>query len=376
MKEFDFGIIGGGPAGSFVAFLLAAEGYSVSLFEKKIFPRETLCGEFLSYEVSAHLKDAGLFEGFLNLNPNIIKTFKMFTSRDKSVKADLKFIAFGLKRSAFDKYLLDESEKKGAYIFQPYSVSGIKRNNGFYIISADSRDEKSIEVKVNKIIGAYGKSNPLDRLLKRKFSETSTPYNGVKIHIPGELMRNYNRNEIHIYTAADLYCGINGVNDGDTTICFLEKRGLKDPPVKEKLLLLRKANRRFNEILHPDADQLIINTKVYGTGSIYFGRKDPVEEGIFMTGDAAGVIAPLAGDGIGMALESAVLLRDIFIKHKGEDESEDLYRDKWNAKFKRRLITAGITQKIMLSDFLLTPGVKLLNLFPGSINRLIDYTRK
>ena len=44
---------------------------------------------------------------------------------------------------------------------------------------------------------------------------------------------------------------------------------------------------------------------IFGTGNIYFGKKNLVENGIYMVGDASGIIAPLSGDGIGMAFESA-----------------------------------------------------------------------
>jgi flavin-dependent dehydrogenase len=43
-------IIGGGPAGSAAAILLARQGYDVVLLEKDRFPRHKLCGEFLSLE--------------------------------------------------------------------------------------------------------------------------------------------------------------------------------------------------------------------------------------------------------------------------------------------------------------------------------------
>ena len=73
-SNFEIGIIGGGPAGSAAAAYLAGYGFDVCLFEKKSFPRETLCGEFLSTEVIHFLKEINLFDEFISLNPNKIKS--------------------------------------------------------------------------------------------------------------------------------------------------------------------------------------------------------------------------------------------------------------------------------------------------------------
>ena len=63
--ETDILIIGGGPAGSTTALYLSKPGYDITLIEKKKFPRETLCGEFLSKEVTDILKELNIFQEFI-----------------------------------------------------------------------------------------------------------------------------------------------------------------------------------------------------------------------------------------------------------------------------------------------------------------------
>jgi menaquinone-9 beta-reductase len=341
MKKYDAAVIGGGPAGSYTAFLLASEGLSVCLFERKQFPREILCGEFLSYEVSNHLKAAGLFEEFLSLKPNKITSFRLHSSEGNSIAADFKFTAFGLKRSLFDEFLLRKAVLKGADVYQPYNVNSVKKEGESFFITAAGTEQLVIESR--RVIGAFGKRSTIDKQIGRDFTKETTPYNGVKIHLNKELFRNFPANEIHIYTGNDLYCGLNQVNDSDITACFLEKRKANDPPVREKFLSLKQENLFFRNIILDAAEEEIQRTKVYGTGNIYFGRKKIIDEEIYMTGDAAGIIAPLAGDGIGMAIESARLVSDaVLLDIAGNDGlGRKTYADQWERKFRRRILTAG-----------------------------------
>ena len=115
---------------------------------------------------------------------------------------------------------------------------------------------------------------------------------------------------------------------------------------------------------------------VYGTGNIYFGKRDIVRDGIFYIGDAAGVIAPLVGDGIGMAVQSARLVSNILFKNKLDKERTGTeYRKEWIKMFSRRISIAGIIQKCVLNNSLRNPGVKIISHFPGVIPTIIKYTR-
>ena len=53
-------VTGGGPAGAAIAALAAARGVRTLLIEKDRFPRDKVCGEFLSAEGCAVLARLGL----------------------------------------------------------------------------------------------------------------------------------------------------------------------------------------------------------------------------------------------------------------------------------------------------------------------------
>src|SRR3954468_14284206 len=61
-NSYDIAIVGAGPAGSSAAIRLAMAGKRVVLFEKAKFPREKLCGEFISPECLEHFTELGVLD--------------------------------------------------------------------------------------------------------------------------------------------------------------------------------------------------------------------------------------------------------------------------------------------------------------------------
>ena len=200
--NYDVAIIGGGPAGSMAANYLSRFGFNICLVEKKKFPREVLCGEFLSGEVISSLKELNLFEKFISLNPIQISKFKSVNQKGIVIQSDLSFPAYALKRSIFDDFLLNEAIKSGVNVYQPAEANFIKRGNDEFLVEIIKQsNRKEILVEANNVIAAYGKQNSLDKKLKRSFITSSSGMNGIKFHIPNNCIKDYPANEISIYTA-------------------------------------------------------------------------------------------------------------------------------------------------------------------------------
>ena len=176
-----------------------------------------------------------------------------------------------------------------------------------------------------------------------------------------------------------MYCGVNAVNDDTVTLCFLERRFASDVNPRTRINELMKVNDRFSELVSPDFESMIRSFPIYGTGDIYFGKKVLIESGVFMIGDAARVIAPLAGDGIGMAMESAQILSSVLVEGRRNSLPDDaislLYARRWRSRFQRRLRVAGTLQRLLLSQ-IGKRGVSLaLSGFPSLLSKTIQYTR-
>ena len=376
--RFDVVVVGGGPAGSVAARSLAAAGYSVALLEKQRFPRETLCGEFLSAEVAQTISDMGLESEFQALRPNPLKTFTLLPDRSRPISSSLGFTAYGVKRGAFDAMLLEAAGRAGVTIIQPAEVTGVERDQQEFVVACKyHREERTYRSRW--VIGAYGKSSPLDKRLGRSFAGTRTGYTGFKYHIPAGMIENLGNDEIAIALGPRIYCGISRVGGETVTLCALERREKGDVSSRERLGALARANPSFARLVTPAVLNILANLSPYGTGNLFFGTRVPVVNGVLMAGDSAGLIAPLAGDGIGIAMQQGRLIGRLFAEvHPRPDEREsfyETYRRESAMLFAHRKRIALLCQRIALSEAMRLAVTPVLALAPGLLKAAVRETR-
>jgi len=375
MVEYDVAIIGGGPAGSTAALYLYNLGFNVCLIEKKKFPRETLCGEFLSREVIDILKNLNLFDGFLKLNPNPITKFK-FYNNNSFLETKLIFPAYGIKRGIFDNFLLDTVKQKGITVLQPGEVKEIIRGKDFISLVVDN-GQSSQTILCSKVIAAYGKQNILDKKLNRKFVTHKSSLNGVKFHVDESLFNFLEKDTIQIFVANGIYCGVNSVGENKITLCFLENRREAQGNPKDQIKNLSNENKNFELLFANGFINEVNNVPVYG--NIFLGKRELTQNGIYFIGDSSVVIAPLAGDGIGMAMQSAKLISRTFEKQESgklsDAQTEQYYIREWKKLFKRRILIAKMIQNIIMNNRYMKIGYSVIKTFPGLLENIINSTR-
>ncbi len=376
--RFDAVVIGGGPAGSVAARCIAQTGRSVILLEKLPFPREKLCGEFLSAEVVAALRGLGLEKSFLALRANPLTGLTLLPGKGGPVRSPLGFTGYGIRRAAFDAMLLDAATADGVNVLQPAEAIGIERDgDGFLLQYSAGRQHHSL--RAAWVVGAYGKDSPLDRVLLRPFTGVRTGFTGIKFHLPVELLDDLRPREIVIALGPNMYCGVSLVDHETATVCCLERRAAGAKPARAQVRELALGNPDFGRLVTPEALQYLLQAPIYGAGNIFFGRRAAVEEGILMVGDAAGVIAPLAGDGIGMALEQARLLGGLFAEWRpGKEERKVLaerYRQGSANLLVRRRRVALLCQRLALTGMLRPCVTPLFSFAPGLLRATIRATR-
>ena len=342
--EYDIGIAGGGLAGLSLALLAADAGYTVVLFEKEQYPFHKVCGEYISRESYDFLLRLGL--PLRGLNLPVIKELEVsdMTGRLYNFKLDLG--GFGISRYTIDNLLYQLALKKGITVFTEEKVTDILFENDSHIIQTNKR-----RITANVVAGAYGKRSNLDVKWKRKFTDKKTNklnnYIGVKYHIRS----GFSKERIALHNFKNGYCGISAIEDDKYCLCYLTNA--------ENLSACNNSIKQMEEnVLHknPVLKRIFIESQfLYDApltiSQISFDKKTLVEDHVLMSGDAAGMITPLCGNGMSMAMHGSMLVFEEihhFLQGKiSRNEMESNYMHAWRKRFAVRLATGRVVQRFM-----------------------------
>jgi flavin-dependent dehydrogenase len=362
-------IIGGGLAGLTNAILLAKADFEVTLIERKKFPFHRVCGEYVSNEVLPFLKNIGIHPQ--DLGASKISKLVVTAPNGNALKADLDLGAFGISR-----YLLDFE------LFKKASALGVKFLEETKVVDIRFSDEK-FEVETNQqtlicdlVIGAFGKRSNLDQKLNRKFFYQRSPYVGVKYHIKTD----FPEDTIQLDNFKGGYCGLNKIDNDAYCLCYLaENKYLKEfgsiSSMEDNII---KQNPHLKYVFN---NSTFIWDKPETINEISFEQKSLIENHILMCGDTAGMIAPLCGNGMAIAIHSAKILSDCIIGICSEGVNPDkrknleqLYQQKWNSEFAFRLKTGRTIQQLFGHNFLTQIAITGLKMFPSLAQQIVKKT--
>lgn len=381
--QFDAAIVGGGPAGSSLAIRLAVGGLKVLLVEKAKFPREKLCGEFISPECLKRFDELGVlapmrFAGAVEIGRTVF-----FARSGRSVAVESEWfggrdsMAMGLSRAEMDNQLLERARFAGAEIREGTSAtgpmtSGDGRVSGITIRDADGQAD---EISAELVIDATGRH----RVLARRIAGQKTPRAGLvafKTHVTGASVP---ERDCEIYAFRGGYGGCVRVEDGLNNLCFIASAADAKAMGSDPDRVLREGmftNRRAADMLG--------NAKVAGEWHAvpisHFGRSSLVPAtGLITVGDAAAFIDPFTGSGILLALESASIASAAILEHFARDRDFSTfaaeYERRYAAAFGRRLRLCSMLRHASVFPFIAESLIAALSLSSGLRRRLARATR-
>jgi flavin-dependent dehydrogenase len=296
----DVIVIGGGPAGSTAATLLAQQGFSVTLLERERFPRFQIGESLLPYNndlfrrlgVTDQLQAGDFFPKygayFVTGDGSVSYTFRF----DKRLQDPYRN-SFQVKRAEFDHLLLRNAEKHGADVREETPVKSVELNGDRAVVNGELEARFVIDATGHH--GLLGEKQPIESLKKIAFF---AHYRGV----PRPEGRDAGNTVIVVLRNAWFWLipvdaevmSVGLVVDREHYLrCGLEPEELLNRTIAESSWI---AERMKN------AERI---TQLYARKDFSFRTKNMVGPNFALIGDAAGFIDPIFSTGVFMAMKSA-----------------------------------------------------------------------
>jgi flavin-dependent dehydrogenase len=370
-KIFDVGITGGGLAGLSLSILCAKAGYSVIVLEKESYPFHKVCGEYISLESWDFLEELGVPLSEMNLP--VIRRLLVSAPNGKHLEHMLPLGGFGISRYTLDAMLASLARKYGVTVLENTKVQDIHFKDELFHIQCPS-----FTVRCNVAAGTFGKRSNIDVQWKRNFTlqkaNRLNNYIGVKYHIKTDFPADL----IALHNFKNGYCGISKVDSEKYCLCYLttagnlQQSGNSIPRMEKEIL---QQNPFLKKIF---SESSFLYDSPVTIAQISFAKKNQVENHVLLSGDAAGMITPLSGNGMSMALHGSKIMFpaiNSFLKGKmSRDKMETQYNERWKKFFSKRLRAGRTIQRFFGSPALSNLLITGLKPFPGLVNRLVSAT--
>jgi menaquinone-9 beta-reductase len=315
MDACDVLIVGGGPAGSSCAWGLRSSGLEVAILDRQSFPRDKVCGGWITPQVLAELEiDARAYARDRVMQP--ITAFRTGWIGGPAIETDYRAtVSYGIRRREFDDYLLRRS---GARLLPPVALKTLRRENGAWIVNEAFR--------ARLVVGAGGHFCPVAKITGAK-----PPRENAVVAQEIEFEMN-DREQAGCRVRAEM---------PELYFC---------PDIKGYGWCFRKNN--FLNIGLGRLDQHRLAEHVAGflgflklTGRISFdlraalaghayllygvSERNLASDGVLLIGDAAGLAYKQSGEGIRPAIESGLLASQAILQAQGNYSRESLGTYGW-----------------------------------------------
>jgi len=369
---YDVVIVGGGLAGLSLSIQLARAGYSVMVFEKEKYPFHKVCGEYISLESWNFLEELGVPLSDWNLPA--IRRLLVTAPDGNCIEHDLPLGGFGISRYKLDGVLAGIAKSVGVKLLEEVKVNQVEFENKRFIVHPSS----SIACEALIACGTFGKRSNLDIRWKRNFvrqkNNALNNYIGVKYHIKADFPNDL----IALHNFSDGYCGISRVEDGKYCLCYLTTA--KNLQASDNSIATMEANilQRNPYLQQIFSTATFLYDQPLTISQISFSKKNQVQDHVLLIGDAAGMITPLCGNGMSMALHGSKIAFECmqqFLQEKIErHEMEQYFTDRWNKQFSRRMQAGRLIQRFFGNEFLSNLLIRSVKPFPKFVSWLIRKT--
>jgi menaquinone-9 beta-reductase len=388
-RVFDVIVAGAGPAGSTLALRLARAGRRTALVDSAVFPRQKVCGEYLSAAAWRILDDLGLG----SLRAGAVELDRMQVAVPSGRHLDCPFEAGAmpatLSRYRFDDALVGAAREAGVELFLERRVRQVHvaegTVGGVSLVDVHHAGEPD-ELEAPIVVAADGRRSQVVRDTGTLLGKPAGLV-GYKRHLPVDDMRPF-AGQIAMHSLPGGYLGICPVDDRTLNLCgLLPKQRLQEArgDVTAALRNWLSPRRPLAGLLDASLERPDESAESDGPGrwitmpDVAPQSAEPLVDGVLYVGDAMQTIEPLTGQGMTIALASARLAAEqILAAPRGRIQSDERRRYalewrrrfgpaiRWSAWFARLLRSPRTVASLMT---LTSPSARLSRAILGSVRR-------
>jgi len=302
--EFDVIVVGGGPAGSACATVLAGRGHSVAVLERARFPREKICGDTLNPRSWELLETLGVSGELRRSQLVAVSALRVFNSRGQCARSRILPQASrsltAVRRSLFDTVLLRHASRMGAQVFE--ETTAVEVEPGRWVRLKARHPGGSWTGSCRYLVGADGRNSTVARALLPRQDESGDGRIGLQWYTAAQERLT---DEIHLYLLPFGYFGIVSIGPEAANLAMvLDTRrtstGVRD--IAGLLQLMRHSNSAIDRTLR----DLTPLSPVQTTSPITPRPARRGRENVVLIGDAGRIVEPFTGEGIYFALRDGV----------------------------------------------------------------------
>lgn len=355
MNRYDVVVIGGGPAGSASALFLSGYGYKVALLDQATFPRDKVCGEFISPAADAILERLGVLSEIEALSPVRLSGVAISSYEKTGFAVEYPSLpgttrpmtSLSLPRFAFDRVLMERVGQAGVAVKEGHKVTDFIVEEG-QVAGVRGRDDSKtlFEFRASVVVDAGGRNSvSLRRFGLKKKSRGSGKIALAAHWTTAHPIKKY----CTMHISRPGYTGIAPTGEGQVNVVLVvDKKSLQGQNDLHDFYVRTVLQNPLRRNL---LDKGQVAEKVRSVDSLAFSVRPPQVGGLVLVGDASGFIDPFTGEGIYLSLRSAQIAGEVidasFKRNDFSREALAVYEHARKKEFNKKFLLSKIFQRLI-----------------------------